>query len=272
MPTLRRIAIRTATEGAFASSLEPTDVERLDQVIRWFDGAPRVVPASRFSRYSLRRRQMELQLGEVARSLLANADRAAGGELSVLDELDLDDRGRLAFVGELLLGAVGPLAQTAGWLFHRFTIEPEESDRLRAEWPATGRTDAFLSEVTRLHPTNPRITRAAIADTIVGGEHVPAHTRVVLNVNAINRDPRVYESPERLLLERWLGGRPPKWGYLSFGLGDRRCLGDVFARASLTALLPALAGGRRFELHDVAETTTGRRQLAEMTRATVSVC
>ena len=56
----------------------------------------------------------------------------------------------------------------------RFAGERDEASRLRAEWPATERTQAFVREVTRLHPTNPRITRAAVVDTTVGGEHVPA--------------------------------------------------------------------------------------------------
>jgi cytochrome P450 len=272
MPVLRRIAIRIACEGAFASSLEDGDVERLDRVLRWFDGAPRVVPASRFSSYNLRRVQMARELAQVARSLRANADRTAASELSALDGLELEDGAQVALLGELLLGAVGPLAQTASWALVRFASEPGEARLLRDEWPATDRTTAFAREVTRLHPTNPRITRAAVADTSVAGEPVPAHTRVVLNVNAINRDPRLYAEPERLVPERWLDGRPAKWGFLSFGLGERRCLGDTFALSALTTLLPALAGGWDFAFGDLRETTAGRRQLAEGTRATVSAC
>jgi cytochrome P450 len=126
--------------------------------------------------------------------------------------------------------------------------------------------------VTRLHPTNPRITRAALADTSVGGEPVPAHTRVVLNVNAIARDPRYYEEPDRLLPDRWLDGRPHKFAYLSFGVGERRCLGEPFALAALTALLPALAAGRTFAFRELQEARRGRHQLAEGLRVTVSVC
>ena len=148
----------------------------------------------------------------------------------------------------------------------RFAGAPEEAARLRANRPATGRTLASIREVTRLHPTNPRITRAAVVDTTVGGAPVPARTRVVLNVNAISRAPRFYEQPERLLPDRWLRGRPHKFAYLSFGLGERRCLGETFALTALTALLPALCAGWELRFGELQETGAGRRQPAEATR------
>ena len=267
MPALRRIAIRVAVEGAFASSLDVAAEARLHDVLRWMDDAPRVLPVGRFNKHGLRRGQMHHYLSEIAAKLIANA---GDGELAALRAVP--EQARLALAGELLLGAVGPLAQTAGWLLVRFAEEPEEAALLRAEWPATERTAAFVREVTRLHPTNPRITRAAVADTWVAGERVPAHTRVVQNVNAISRDPRFYDEPERLLPDRWLDGRPHKFAYLSFGVGERRCVGEPFAVAALTALLPALAQGRSFAFPAVRETSRGRRQLAEGLRARVSAC
>jgi cytochrome P450 len=265
MPLLRRLAIHTVVHGAMSSALDADAVALLDAVLRWFDGAPRVLPASRFSSYSLRRVQMLAQLESVATQLLANADRSQPSELDAVD-------GSAQLAAELLLGAVGPLTQTAGWLLLRFAAEREEAGRLRAEWPGTERTHAFVREVTRLHPTNPRITRVATADTDVAGEHVPVTTRVVLNVNAISRSPRFYDEPDRLDPERWLGARPDKLAYLSFGIGERRCLGDTFALAMLTAFLPALCAGWSLALDVAATTATGRHQLAEGTRATVSVC
>jgi cytochrome P450 len=259
MPLLRRISIQTVVHGAMSSRLDDEDVARLDAVLRWFDGAPRVVPASRFSPYSLRRVQMSAQLAQVVESLLANADRSRPSEL---------DAGA-APAGELLLGAVGPLVQTAGWVLYRFATEQAEAERLRADW---GRMPAFVREVTRLHPTNPRITRAAVVDTQVGGERVPELTRVVLNVNAISRSAEHYDDAEAFVPDRWLDARPSKFSDLAFGLGERRCLGETFALASLAALLPALAHGRRLEISSDGATARGRHQLAEGTRLTVRPC
>jgi cytochrome P450 len=267
MPLLRRIGIAAAVRGAFASELAADDVRRLDRVLRWFDEAPRVLPGRRLSRYSLRRRLMEQELRHVGEALVAGADRSVPSELDGLAVGDVD-----TLPGELLLGAVGPLVQSAAWLVVRFAAERAEAGRLRAEWPATGRTEAFVREVTRLHPTNPRITRTALVDTVVGGEPVPARARVVLNVNAISRDERFFDEPERLLPDRWLTGRPHKFAYLSFGIGERRCLGEAVAVASLTALLPALADGWELRTVGLGETAAGRRQPAEGTRLAVSVC
>jgi cytochrome P450 len=252
MPMLRRIASRVAARAAFGSELDDENLARLDTVLRWLDDAPRVVPVSRFSGHSLRRGQVQQLLAQVVEHLDVEAEL-------------------MPVAGDLLMGAVGPLAQTAAWLLVRFAGEPEEAARLRAEWPDAERTQAFIREVTRLHPTNPRITRAAVVDTTVGGEPVPARTRVVLNVNAISRDPRFYEQPERLLPDRWLGGRPHKFAYLSFGLGERRCLGETFALAALSALLRALCGGWELRFGELQETGAGRRQPTEATRVTVGV-
>ncbi len=268
MPALRRVAIRIAVEGAFASELDTAAEARLHDVLRWMDDAPRVLPAGRFSKHGLRRGQMHQYLAEIGAQLIANS--SGDGELAALDAVP--EQVRLPLAGELLLGAVGPLVQTAGWMLVRFADHPDEAARLRAEWPATERTQAFVREVTRLHPTNPRITRAALADTSVAGESVPAHTRVVLNVNAISRDARFYDEPDRFLPDRWLDERPHKFAYLAFGVGERRCLGEAFALSALTALLPALAGGWSFAFPAVEATTRGRHQLAEGLRARVSVC
>jgi cytochrome P450 len=291
MPALRRLAIRSVATGPFASYLTAPDVEAVGAALRWFDGVPRVTSPKlrsrrRFTRHGLRARYVQERLAGAARRLEENVDRSRPSELTaVLVDLaqiapDLPEARRVQLVGELLLGAAGPLTQTAGWSLLRLAEEPFD---LRAEWarvlgdePVTAaalsrlpRTEAFVREVTRLHPTNPRITRAANGDTKVGGEPVPAHTRVVLNVNRLNRDPRFYGDPDRFDPDRWLRGRPNahKFAYVSFGVGERRCLGEAVAVAALAALLAEL--GRRFEIHfeSVRVSTAGRHQLEEGTRA-----
>ena len=52
----------------------------------------------------------------------------------------------------------------------------------------------------------------------------------------------------------------------------RRCLGEPFALAALTALLPALAEGRSFAFPELREARRGRHQLAEGLRVMVSIC
>jgi cytochrome P450 len=285
MPALRRIAIRATCRGLFAAEATEQEVARLETVLRWFDEQPRVAAPRRSPRGRIRRAVVLGQLASVARGLAARADRARPSELTaVVSDLaghapELGGRERLALIGELLVGAAAPLAQTAGWLLVRFATEHAERAPLRAEWeealgtgasladalPRLRRTEAFVRETTRLHPTNPRITRVALVDTAVGGEPVPERTRVVVNVNRVNREPSAYDEPDRFRAERWLDGRPAagSFAYVSFGLGERRCLGEHVGLAGLVALLPSLVRDRDVELERLVASATGRRQLAD---------
>jgi len=295
MESLRRLGVRIACAGMLGAPVDDRDVGRAVDALRILDEQPRVVSGDggrRFTRGGLRRARAAARLAAVAAGLVDRADVSRAGELTaVVRDLPalapgLSDRELRQLVGELLLGAAGPLTQTTGWLLVRLASEPQAERSVRGEWeevlvghaavgpellPRLLLTRAFVREVTRLHPTNPRITRAALIDTTVGGERVPAHTRVVLNVNAINRDPRGYEEPLAFRPERWLDGRPTehKLGYLSFGAGERRCLGEGPGVTALTALLPALARRRRFGFDELRVSETGRRQLADDTIASL---
>jgi cytochrome P450 len=266
MPWLRPLVIRAVVGGAFASSLTAAEIATLEGVMRWGDAAPRVEGGGP-SRHRLTRPLALARLSLVTRSLLANVDLDRPSELSalVLDHSDLSvsfgERERQALAGELLLGAVGPLVQSAGWALFRLATSEPPSD-----------VQAFVREVARLHPTNPHITRTAVADTSVGGEAVPAHTRVIVDVASLHRDPRVYDRPEEFLPERWLGGRLPehKFSYAAFGIGDRRCLGETIATTALAALVESVGRNWELDLGQVDVTASGRRQLSDAVTARVS--
>jgi cytochrome P450 len=75
------------------------------------------------------------------------------------------------------------------------------------------------------------------------GKQFRAGDRVFLLMNAANRDPRAYDDPERLDLER--NGVP----HLTFGFGAHICLGFPLARLEGQIALPAvLARWRHLEL------------------------
>jgi cytochrome P450 len=286
MPRMRRLAITATCWSSFGSRLSQKDVFLAEQIVR---RAGRRVPvntraAERWDRLTLgrlRRRGSVAHLALLSRILVVNADRSRPTQLTAV----LDDLPRLApswtefdrqtMLVELFRGAVGPLAQTCAWTLVRFASEPEAAARLRAEWDGENRpyTEAFVREVTRLHPTNERITRQALAETTLGGERVPELTRIVLNVGALHGDPRCFEEPGRFAPERWLDGRPTphKFAYVAFGVGGRRCLGEAMAVASLTALLPALLREWDISFGKLRVAAKGRHQPAEGVKATVRV-
>ncbi|MGH3009404.1 MAG: cytochrome P450 [Gaiellaceae bacterium] len=258
VPWLRPLVARAVVRGAFASDLTATELDRLARIVAWAGGTPRVL-RSVPTRHGLQRPFLLAQLSLVVRSLLANADRSRPSELSALE--GLPRREQQALAGELLLGAAGPLVQESGWALYRFGTEPEAADR-----------EAFVREVTRLHPTNPLLVRVATADTSVGGEPVQAGELVVVHVGALHRDPGVFPEPERFLPERWLDGRTAehRFSYAAFGIGDRRCLGETIALRSLVDLLETVGREWRLSFGEVDVAARGRRQLSDDVRVVVS--
>jgi cytochrome P450 len=284
MPRMRRLAITATCWSSFGSRLSQKDVLLAEQIVR---RAGRRIPvntraAERWDRLRLgrlRRRGSVAHLALLSRVLAANADRSRPTQLTaVLDDLprlapSWTEHDRHAMLAELFLGAVGPLAQTCAWTLVRFAGEPEAAARLRAEWDGEHRsyTEAFVREVTRLHPTNERITRQAVAETTLGEERIPELTRIVMNVGALHSDPRFFEEPERFAPERWLDGRPTtnKFAYVAFGVGGRRCLGEAMAVAAVTTMLPALLRDWDVELGKLRFASRGRYQPAESVKVTV---
>ena len=297
MPRMRRLAINATCWPSFGSRLGPEEVARAERAVRWIGRSIQVNSraAQRWDRLTLNRRRRRgsyRQLVALNARLVANADRSRPTELTAtVEDLPqlapaLTDEDQQAMLVELFLGAVGPLAQTCAWTLLRFSTEPEAAARLHREWdavvPVRGSidretlarlryTEAFVREVTRLHPTNERITRHAAVETALGGERIPELTRVILNVGALHRNPRFFEEPTRFAPERWLDGRPTpnKFAYVAFGVGGRRCLGETMGVAALTAMLPALVRDWDVEFGKLGFASKGRYQPAESVKVTV---
>jgi cytochrome P450 len=63
-------------------------------------------------------------------------------------------------------------------------------------------------------------TRTAIEDVELAGVEIPSGTLIVVNTRAANRDPAVYDDPDRLDIRRQ-GASPSQ----TFGGGTHYCLG-----------------------------------------------
>jgi cytochrome P450 len=86
-----------------------------------------------------------------------------------------------------------------------------------------------VEELMRHSPAVFAVARKTVVDVEFGGVAFPAGSFVMANTAAANRDPAVYENPERLDIAR--GCRPPM---LAFGGGVGYCLGAYLARVELT--------------------------------------
>jgi cytochrome P450 len=71
----------------------------------------------------------------------------------------------------------------------------------------------------------------------LGGKNIPAGSRLFLCLAAANRDPSVFEEPDKIVLER--KNNP----HLSFGSGIHSCIGSKLARMEMRAFLKPLASG-----------------------------
>ena len=85
-----------------------------------------------------------------------------------------------------------------------------------------------VEELMRHSPVNFRVLRKAVVDVELDGVAFPTGSLVIANTAAANRDPAVYDDPDRLDITRQ--GAP---AMLTFGGGVHYCLGAHLARIEL---------------------------------------
>ncbi|KAK9157009.1 hypothetical protein Scep_003586 [Stephania cephalantha] len=95
---------------------------------------------------------------------------------------------------------------------------------------------AIVKETLRLHPTGPIIVRESTEDCAIGDYHIPAKTRLFVNLWAIGRDPKHWENPLEFNPDRFIGSglskvdmRGQHYHFMPFGSGRRGCPGTTLA-------------------------------------------
>ena len=91
---------------------------------------------------------------------------------------------------------------------------------------------AAVEETMRHSPIAAATLRTALEDVEIAGVVIPAGTLVIANTAAANRDPAVYDDPDRLDITR--EGAP---AMQTFGAGMHYCLGANLARLELAEAL-----------------------------------
>ncbi|WP_338029410.1 cytochrome P450 [Glycomyces paridis] len=110
---------------------------------------------------------------------------------------------------------------------HFACTDEDFRDALRAD----PRPEAAVDEALRLHPPIKRILRNAAEDVAIGDTVIPEGTLIEFDVVRANRDPAVFDEPDRFLPGR--PGRRP----LSFGHGLHYCAGWALGKAEAAVLL-----------------------------------
>ncbi|KAI3977844.1 hypothetical protein MKX01_036684 [Papaver californicum] len=111
---------------------------------------------------------------------------------------------------------------------------------------------ATIKETLRLYPPGPLMTRESIEDCTILGYHIPAATRLIVNILKIQRNPQVCCSPSEFKPERSLTGmevdvsREHSFQFIPFGGGRRSFPGTSLALKVVHLALARLIHGFEF--------------------------
>ncbi|HUJ56415.1 MAG TPA: cytochrome P450 [Gaiellaceae bacterium] len=172
-------------------------------------------------------------------------DMVSGLVQARVDGERLSDDEIVSTVVVLLNAGHEATVNTVGNGFRALAAHPDEWRRLVAgEVPAA----QALEELIRWDPPLQLFERWVLADGVeVGGVCVPRGEKLALLFGSANRDPRVFDDPDRLDL-----ARPNAAEHIGFGGGIHVCIGAPLARIELAASFEALAELRP-TLHLAAE-------------------
>jgi cytochrome P450 len=148
-----------------------------------------------------------------------------------IDGEPLDDEFVAGSLRQLLIAAhVAPTALLASAADH-LARDPELQAQLRSE-PAL--IPAAVEELLRVYAPNQGFARTATRDLEVHGRTIKEGEMAALVLPSANRDPEVFDDPERFRL-----GRSPN-PHLAFGHGPHKCAGAAVARSELRIALEEL--------------------------------
>lgn len=172
-------------------------------------------------------------LRELARDRRANPrDDLISSLAQVVDEGDRLTEDELVGTCVLLLNAGHEATVNAtgnGWW--SLLREPGELARLRADHTLL---PSAIEELLRYDTAAPMFERWVLEDVSVAGVTVPRGAEIALHFASANRDPEVFQDPDRLDL-----GRDPG-PHVTFGLGIHFCLGAPLARIELVESFGAM--------------------------------
>ncbi|CAM0947926.1 unnamed protein product [Alopecurus aequalis] len=179
--------------------------------------------------------------------------------------VSLTDDNLMAIVLDLFTGGTDTVGAAMEWVMTELVRHPrvlgKVQDEVRRVVGGKGLVEesdlgelrylrAVIKEAFRLHPPAPLLVpRESVAPCSLGGYHIPAKTRVIINIFAMGRDPEIWENPLEYLPERFHGaGAGDKtslkdhddYRLLTFGGGRRGCPGYTFAQPVIELTLASL--------------------------------
>lgn len=134
---------------------------------------------------------------------------------------------------DLLAGGIGTTTYLLAGMAHFLATHPEERERLAAD---ESHWDNAIEELIRYYSSIVALGRTAKRDTEVAGQKIAEGDFVMLSFAAACRDPKVFDNPHEIDLNRKIAVNP------AFSFGPHRCIGSHIARLEARVTL-----GRLFE-------------------------
>ena len=147
------------------------------------------------------------------------------------DEARLSERETLNMLRALLAAGNETSVNLIGNGVLALLDHPEQLERLRADPELI---PGAVEELLRFDSPVQTDFRSVLADCEVNGQALRQREHVVLLLGAANRDPELFEDPDRLDVGRRAGAHP------SFGSGIHHCLGAPLARLAGRIVLEVL--------------------------------
>lgn len=112
-------------------------------------------------------------------------------------------------------------------------------------------TRAVVEETIRLYPPIAAISRVALNDDELCGEHIRPGSLIVISPYVLHRHDLLWDRPGVFEPSRFLGvdrSGIDRFAYLPFGVGPRKCIGFAFALQEATLVLATVVKNFSFEL------------------------
>jgi len=156
-----------------------------------------------------------------------------------LDGERLDDEEIFSFLRLLLPAGIETTFRSSGNLLYLLLTHTDQLDAVRADRSLLPQA---IEEALRFEPPLLLTSRVALQDTEIAGVKIPAGSSVTPILGSGNRDPRVFDDPDRFDIFR------DPHQHISFGHGVHVCLGMHLARmetrVAVNAVLDRLPGLR----------------------------
>ncbi|MER7167598.1 cytochrome P450 [Micromonospora sp. NPDC000207] len=260
--TLRRALADTNTvvSAFFRRMMTPALLRRLPTASKRRYDQARARLSATIAEIVAARRADPADHADLLSALVAAVDVESSDAEQRLSDSELADQALTFFLGGMETTAI-----TLAWALHLLATHPDVQQRLHAETvrvlagepcgpdhlPRLDLAARVVTETLRLYPPAWMMTRTVTQDVDLGGVRLRRGHTLVLSPYLIHRRPDLYADPERFDPDRWVGAAPERAGYIPFGAGARKCIGDQFALTEAILALTAVVA--RWELSPVGD-------------------